>query len=52
MSFSVDVPSLLDQLPKDVWPSAVMFFAVLGVVLLNVWALVAAIRRRQAEQTA
>lgn len=40
---------MVDQLPKDVWPSAVMFFAVLGVVGLNVAALVATLRRRRAE---
>src|SRR5690606_13636072 len=43
---------MVDQHPRDVWPSAVMFVAVLGVVGLNVWALVAFFRRRRAEQTA
>ena len=38
---------MVDQSPRDVWPSAVMFGAVLGVVLLNGWALVAALRRRR-----
>ncbi|EDM79843.1 hypothetical protein PPSIR1_32128 [Plesiocystis pacifica SIR-1] len=36
-----------DQHPKDTWPSAVMFIAVLGVVGLNGWALVANLRRRE-----
>jgi hypothetical protein len=39
---------MVDQRPRDVWPSAVMFFAVFGVVGLNVWALVAFLRRRRA----
>jgi hypothetical protein len=39
---------MVDQQPRDVWPSAVMFFAVFGVVGLNVWALVATLRRRRA----
>jgi len=37
------------QHPRDAWPSAVMFVGVLGVMLLNVWALVAVMRRRRAE---
>lgn len=43
---------MVDQRPRDVWPSAVMFVAVLGVVGLNVWALVAYFRRRKTEQAA
>jgi hypothetical protein len=43
---------MVEQHPKDVWPSAVMFGAVLGVVLLNGWALLAALRRRRGEQAA
>lgn len=39
---------MVDQRPTDVWPSAVMFFAVFGVVGLNVWALVGTLRRRRA----
>ncbi|KIG18286.1 hypothetical protein DB30_01395 [Enhygromyxa salina] len=42
---------MVDQHPKDVWPSAVMFGAVLGVVTLNGWALVAALRRRRDQLT-
>ncbi|PRQ04817.1 hypothetical protein [Enhygromyxa salina] len=38
---------MVDQHPRDVWPSAVMFGAVFGVVLLNGWALAAALRRRR-----
>jgi hypothetical protein len=38
---------MVDQHPKDVWPSALMFGAVLSVVSLNGWALVAALRRRR-----
>ena len=36
-----------DQAPRDVWPSALMFGAVLGVMLLNGWALLATLRRRR-----
>ena len=39
---------LVDHLPRDTWPSALMFVAVLGVVLLNGWALVSVLRRRRA----
>lgn len=39
---------MVDQRPRDVWPSALMFGVVLGVVLLNGWGLVATLRRRQA----
>ena len=38
---------MVDQRPFDVWPSAVMFGAVLGVVMLNGWALLATLRRRR-----
>lgn len=38
---------MVDQSPRDVWPSALMFGAVLGVVLLNGLALVATLRRRR-----
>jgi hypothetical protein len=37
---------MVEQEPIDVWPSAVMFFAVFGVVALNAWALYATLRRR------
>jgi hypothetical protein len=40
---------MVGQHPRDAWPSAVMFVGVLGVVMLNVWALVAVVRRRRAE---
>ncbi|MCA9699679.1 MAG: hypothetical protein KC431_19290, partial [Myxococcales bacterium] len=43
---------MVDQKPTDVWPSAVMFGAVLGVVLLNLWALVTTLRRRRASAAA
>lgn len=39
---------MVGQEPMDVWPSAVMFIAVFGVVLLNLWALLGALRRRRA----
>ncbi len=39
---------MVDQEPLDVWPSAVMFIAVFGVVGLNAWALYASLRRRRA----
>ncbi len=39
---------MVDQAPADVWPSALMFGAVLGVVLLNLWALLTTLRRRRA----
>lgn len=39
---------LVDHKPGDAWPSALMFVAVLGVVLLNGWALATALRRRRA----
>lgn len=39
---------MADLQPSDVRPSALMFGAVLGVVLLNVWALLVALRRRRA----
>ncbi len=42
---------VVGQHPRDSWPSAVMFVGVLGVMALNVWALVAVLRRRRAEQT-
>jgi hypothetical protein len=38
---------LVDHMPFDAWPSALMFVAVLGVVLLNGWALVTTLRRRR-----
>ncbi|WP_106395741.1 hypothetical protein [Enhygromyxa salina] len=41
---------MVDQHPKDVWPSAVMFGAVFGVVLLNAWALLVALRRRRSAE--
>jgi hypothetical protein len=41
---------LVDHLPFDAWPSALMFGAVLGVVLLNGWALTTTLRRRRAAQ--
>jgi hypothetical protein len=37
---------MVDQRPRDVWPSAVMFVAVFGVVALNGWAFYATMRRR------
>ena len=40
---------MVEQEPTDVWPSAVMFFAVFGVVALNGWALYGTLRRRRAE---
>ncbi|MFV8750306.1 hypothetical protein ACNOYE_07125 [Nannocystaceae bacterium ST9] len=40
---------MVGQHPRDAWPSAVMFVGVLGVMALNVWALVAVLRRRRAE---
>lgn len=40
---------MVDQRPRDVWPSAVMFIAVFGVVALNGWALAGYLRRRRAE---
>jgi hypothetical protein len=43
---------MVDQRPRDVWPSAVMFVAVLGVVGLNGWALYSFLRRRRSEQGA
>jgi len=43
---------MVDQRPRDVWPSALMFGVVLGVVLLNGWALVATLRRRRAAHPA
>ncbi len=43
---------MVDQRPTDLWPSAVMFFAVFGVVGLNGWALYATLRRRRAAQAA
>jgi hypothetical protein len=39
---------LVDLSPKDVWPSAVMFLAVLAVVALNGLALASSLRRRRA----
>lgn len=39
---------MVDQRPADVWPSAVMFVAVFGVVALNGWAFYAYLRRRRA----
>lgn len=39
---------LVDHMPIDTWPSALMFGAVLGVVLLNGWALMTTLRRRRA----
>jgi hypothetical protein len=41
---------LVDHMPIDTWPSALMFGAVLGVVLLNGWALTTTLRRRRAAQ--
>jgi hypothetical protein len=38
---------LVDHQPFDTWPSALMFGAVLGVVLLNGWALATTLRRRR-----
>ena len=38
---------MVDQRPLDVWPSAAMFFAVFGVVMLNGWTLLITLRRRQ-----
>jgi hypothetical protein len=38
---------MVDQRPRDVWPSALMFGAVLAVVILNGVALVVALRRRR-----
>jgi hypothetical protein len=43
---------LVDQRPTDVWPSAVMFVAVFGVVGLNGWTLYTVWRRRRSEQAA
>lgn len=43
---------LVDHMPIDTWPSALMFVAVLGVVLLNGWALTTTLRRRRASQPA
>lgn len=43
---------MVDQRPFDVWPSALMFGAVLGVVLLNGWALAATLRRRREQSPA
>jgi hypothetical protein len=42
---------VVDHLPGDAWPSALMFVAVLGVVLLNGWALAATLRRRRAARS-
>jgi hypothetical protein len=41
---------MVDQRPRDVWPSAVMFMAVFGVVGLNGWTLYGVWRRRRSEQ--
>jgi hypothetical protein len=43
---------LVDHMPGDAWPSALMFVAVLAVVLLNGWALATALRRRRAARAA
>jgi hypothetical protein len=43
---------MVGQRPRDAWPSAVMFVGVLGVVMLNVWALVTVMRRRRTEDPA
>lgn len=43
---------MVGQHPRDAWPSAVMFVGVLGVVMLNVWALVTVMRRRRTEDQA
>jgi hypothetical protein len=43
---------MVDQRPSDVWPSAVMFLAVFGVVSLNAWTLYGVWRRRRSEQAA
>jgi hypothetical protein len=43
---------LVDHLPIDTWPSALMFGAVLSVILLNGWALATTLRRRRAGQAA
>jgi hypothetical protein len=43
---------MVGQHPRDAWPSAVMFVGVLGVVMLNVWALVTVMRRRRAADQA
>jgi hypothetical protein len=43
---------LVDHVPFDAWPSALMFGAVLGVVLLNGWALATTLRRRRTAQAA
>lgn len=39
---------VVDHPPADAWPSALMFVAVLSVVVLNGWALATALRRRRA----
>lgn len=41
---------LVDHEPFDTWPSALMFGAVLGVILLNGWALATTLRRRRTAQ--
>jgi hypothetical protein len=43
---------MVGQHPRDAWPSAVMFVGVVGVVMLNVWALVTVMRRRRTEDQA
>jgi hypothetical protein len=43
---------VVDHRPGDTWPSALMFIAVLAVVVLNGWALAMALRRRRAAQPA